>query len=92
MKKRRITSKIKTEIVLKVLRGEDFELLSREYSVCIKDIHQWRNEFINNGSDGFKPKRDNDKLSRAERKIGQLEMEIELIKKKNELVERLKKK
>ena len=92
MKKRRITSKIKTEIVLKVLRGEDLELLSREYSVCIKDIHQWRNEFISNGLEGFKTRHDDTKLSRAERKIGQLEMEIELIKKKNELVERLKKK
>ncbi len=92
MKKKRITSKIKTEIVLKVLRGEDIELLSREYSVCIKDIHQWRNDFISNGQEGFKPKCDENKLSRAERKIGQLEMEIELIKKKNELVERLKKK
>ena len=42
--------------------------------------------FITNGCDGFKRKPDQSKLSRAERKIGQLEMELELIKKKNIIV------
>ena len=90
MKQRKITSKIKTEIVLRLLRGEDIELLSREYSVCVKDIHQWRDDFITNGQEGFKAKRGDSRLSRAEQKIGQLEMELELVKKKNALVENLR--
>ena len=43
------------------------------------EINTWRDEFIQNGTDGFKRKPEDSKLSRAERKIGQLELEIELI-------------
>ena len=92
MKKRKnITSKIKTEIVLSLLRGDDAEFLSREHGVTIADISQWRDQFIENGTTGFKRKPDDSRLSAAERKIGQLQMELELTKKKNELVAKLKK-
>lgn len=92
MKKRKnITSKIKTEIVLSLLRGDDAELLSREHGVTIADISQWRDQFVESGATGFKRKPDDSRLSAAERKIGQLQMELELTKKKNELVAKLKK-
>lgn len=86
------TSKIKAEIVLSLLRGEDAELLSREHGVTIADIYSWRDQFIENGTTGFKRKPDDSKLSAAERKIGQLQMELELTKKKNELVAKLRRK
>ena len=54
------------------------------------EIDSWRNEFIENGRKGFKKDPNNSKLSEAQRKIGQLEMEIELIKKKQLIVQRLK--
>ncbi|MBR4271111.1 MAG: hypothetical protein IKQ31_05525 [Clostridia bacterium] len=55
------------------------EELSRKYAVTMAEINTWRDEFIQNGTDGFKRKPEDSKLSRAERKIGQLEQEIELI-------------
>ena len=90
-KRRNITSKIKAEIVLSLLRGEDPELLSREHGVTLSDLSLWRDQFIDSGTSGFKRKPDDSKLSAAERKIGQLQMELELTKKKNELVAKLKK-
>ena len=81
-KRKNITSKIKVEIVLSLLRGEDPELVSREYGVTLADINLWRDQFIESGADGFKRKPDDSKLIAAERKIGQLQMELELTKKR----------
>ena len=90
-KRKNITSKIKAEIVLSLLRGEDPELITREYGVTLFDINLWRDQFIESGTDGLKRKPDDSKLSAAERKIGQLQMERELTKKKNELAAKLRK-
>lgn len=90
--RKNITSKIKTEIVLSMLRGEDTELLSREHNVTVADLSSWRDQFIENGTTGFKRKPEDSKLGAAERKIGQLQMELELTKKKNELVAKLRRK
>ena len=87
-KKNYLTSKRKTEIVLQLLRGEDIELLSRKYEVTVSDISQWRDVFLSNGENGFKHSPENSKLHKAERLIGQLQMELELTKKKNELIKR----
>jgi len=80
------TSKRKTEVVLQLLRGEDMETLSRKYEVPISNVSQWRDTFLNNGENGFKRSPESLKLHQAERLIGQLQMELELIKKKNELI------
>ena len=90
-KRKNFTSKIKAELVLSLLRGEDPELLSREYGVTLADINLWRDQFIESGTDGFKRKPDDSRLGAAERKIGQLQMELELTKKKNELAAKLRK-
>lgn len=82
MGKRKNITKIKTEIVLSLLRGEDPELLSREHGVTLSDISLWRDQFIENGTTGFKRKPDDSRLGAAERKIGQLQMELELTKKR----------
>jgi len=84
-----ITSNKKKEIVLKVLRGEDIELLSREYQVTIADISTWRDTFISSGSNGFKRQPQATKLREAERIIGRLQMELELVKKKNSLIKKI---
>lgn len=89
-KKNYFTSKRKTEIVLQLLRGEDMELLSRKYEVTMSDISQWRDIFLSNGENGFKRSPENSKLHKAERLIGQLQMELELTKKKNELIKKRK--
>lgn len=84
-----ITANKKKEIVLKALRGEDIELLSREYQVTISDISIWRDIFISSGSNGFKRQPQAIKLREAERIIGRLQMELELVKKKNSLIKKI---
>ena len=91
MEQKRRSSKLKTEVVLSLLRGESAEELSRKYGVTMADIAQWRDEFIANGTQGFKKNPEESKLARAERRIGQLEIELDLVKKKNELVAKLRK-
>ena len=91
MEQKRKSAKFKAEVVLALLRGESAEELSRKYGVTMADIVQWRDEFIDNGTQGFKKDPDEAKLARAERRIGQLEMELDLVKKKNELVAKLRK-
>jgi transposase len=54
------------------------------------ELSAWRDEFVENGTQGFKKKPDDSKLAHAERRIGQLEMELDLVKKKNALVVKLK--
>jgi hypothetical protein len=87
-KKSYLTSKRKTEIVLQLLRGEDMEILSRKYEVTMSDISQWHDTFLSSGENGFKRSPESSKLHKAERLIGQLQMELELTKKKNELIKR----
>lgn len=90
MEKKRKSAKFKSEVVMSLLRGETAKELSRKHSITISEISGWRDEFVTNGKQGFKKDPEAAKLAHAERRIGQLEMEIELIKKKNELVARLK--
>lgn len=82
MEKKRRSAKFKAGVVLSLLRGESAEELSRKYGVTMADIAQWRDEFIENGTQGFKKDPDEAKLARAERRIGQLEMELDLVKKR----------
>jgi hypothetical protein len=85
-KKNYWTSKRKVEVVLQLLRGEEIEFLSRKYEVTVSDISQWRDAFLFNGENGFKRSPESSKLHKAERLIGQLQMELELTKKKNGLM------
>lgn len=89
--KQRKSAKFKTEVVMELLKGSTIEELSRKYSLTIAEISQWRDDFIDNGMQGFKRNPEESKLARAERRIGQLEMELELVKKKNEYIARQRK-
>lgn len=85
-----LTANAKTSIVLELLRGEDIETLSRKHQVPVSKISQWRDDFINGGKQGFKKDPEAAKLKQAERIIGKLQMELELRKKKDEVIKRLK--
>src|ERR687894_2204412 len=79
----RWSSRRKTEIVLRVLRGEDFDALSRELGVTAGTIAQWREQFLAGGQAAVKSRpadeRD-DELGRLRAKIGELTMEHELLR------------
>ena len=78
----RWSSRRKTEAVLRVLRGEDLDALSRELGVTAGTIAQWRDQFLAGGQAAVKSRpadeRD-DELGRLRAKIGELTMANELL-------------
>ncbi len=84
-KRRYLSSKTKSELVLELLRGGSLEEISRRERITASDLSTWRNEFIKNGEQGFKRNPEQSKLVEAQRLIGFLQMEIELRKKKAQL-------
>ena len=79
----RWSSRRKTETVLRVLRGEDLDGLSRELGVTAGALAHWRDQFLASGQTGLKSRpadeRD-DELGRLRAKIGELTMENELLR------------
>jgi len=75
----------KTDAVLRLLRGESLEELSRELKVEAHRLAAWRDDFLAAGKQGLKGQRpdqapDDRALKQAERKIGQLTMENEVLR------------
>jgi transposase-like protein len=75
----------KTDAVLRLLRGESLEELSRELQVEAHRLAAWRDDFLAAGKRGLKGQRadrspDDRALKQAERKIGQLTMENEVLR------------
>ena len=75
----------KMEAVLRLLGGEPLEVLSRELGVEAHRLAAWRDEFLEGGKEGLKGQRpdrspDDRALRRAERKVGQLTMENEILR------------
>ena len=90
-KKKRKSASFKTSVVMELLRGESIEGISRKHGLTMAELSEWRDAFIANGMDGFKKKPEEAKLARAERRIGQLEMELDLVKKKNKFIAKQRK-
>jgi transposase len=75
----------KADAVLRLLRGESLEELSRELKVEAHRLAAWRDDFLAAGKHGLKDQRpdrgpDDRALKQAERKIGQLTMENEVLR------------
>jgi hypothetical protein len=72
----------KMDVVLRLLRGESLDVLSRELGVEAHRLAAWRDEFLAAGREGLKGQRSVDdedrRLRDAERKIGELTMEVEV--------------
>lgn len=77
----RWSAKRKSEIVLRLLRGEDLGELSREIQVPPPVIEQWREAFLSGAEGGLK-KRSGDplqhELTRTRAKLGETMMKLEL--------------
>ena len=73
----------KREVVLRLLRGESGELLSRELGVPIYKLEQWRQK-ADAALDGALKEREADpatgELAAAMQRIGELSMEVELLR------------
>ena len=75
----------KMDVVLRLLRGESLEELSRELKIEAHRLAAWREDFLEGGKHGLKGQRsdrtpDDRALKQAERKIGQLTMENEVLR------------
>lgn len=71
----------KTEVVLRLLRGEDLGAVSREVQVPPQELEDWRRVFLEGGARGLKRMgRDptERELVRTRAKVGELTMKLEL--------------
>jgi hypothetical protein len=72
----------KLDVVLRLLREEKLDALSRELGVEAHRIAAWRDDFLAGGKEALKGRRslteDDRQLREAERKIGELTMEVEV--------------
>ncbi len=78
----RFSARRKRETVLRLLRGEDLESVSRELGITAARAAQWRDRFLVGGQASLKSRaldaRDEDNR-RLQAKIGELLMENELL-------------
>jgi len=70
----------KTELVLRLLRGEPLDAVSRESQVPAHELESWKRMFLETGARGLKTRTDPDEreLTLARAKIGELMMKLEL--------------
>jgi hypothetical protein len=78
----RFSAKRKMEAVLRLLRGEDLELLSREYGVVAARLSQWREDFLSGGQLALQQRPvglREEQIKDLQAKIGELTMANELL-------------
>jgi len=89
--KGRFSARCKREAVLRLLRGESLEAVSRELGVTAARLSQWREAFVESGTQGLKSRvvdgADDGERQRLQAKIGELTMENELLYRKVDLLE-----
>ena len=78
----RFSARRKSEAVLRLLRGEDLDALSRELGVTAATLSGWRDAFLDGGTAAMKSRpadeRD-EEIARLRAKVGQLTMDAELL-------------
>lgn len=79
----RWSARRKEGVVMRLMRGESLDALSREVGQPAGRISHWRDEFLAAGREGLKarPKGEPDRrLASAQRKVGELTMDNEILK------------
>jgi transposase-like protein len=88
--RRRMSARRKQQAVLRLLRGDDLELLSRELGVTAAELSGWREAFLAAGEVSLKSRpadaRDAE-IGRLKEKVGDLTMANELLEAKIERLE-----
>ena len=86
----RWSSRRKTEVVLRILRGETLDALSRELGVSRGRLAEWRDEAIaamRAGLQSREPDHRDGFIHDLKAKVGDQAMQIELLEKKIEILE-----
>jgi hypothetical protein len=85
-----MSARRKQEAVLRLLRGQDLELVSRELGVTAAELSSWRDQFLAAGEASLKSRpadaRDAE-IGRLQAKVGELTMTAELLEAKIERLE-----
>jgi predicted RNase H-like nuclease (RuvC/YqgF family) len=85
-----MSARRKQEAVLRLLRGEALELVSRELGVTAAELSGWRDRFLAGGEASLKSRladaRDAE-IDRLQAKVGELTMTAELLEAKIERLE-----
>src|SRR4029450_14057379 len=71
----------KTEVVLRVIRGEAIDDVAREIEVPVHEVEEWRRVFLEGGPQGLKRRGvdpEERELRRLQAKIGDMTMRLEL--------------
>jgi transposase len=70
----------KTEVVLRLLRGEPLDAVSRDSQIPAHELESWKRVFLDTGTRGLKTRTEPEEreLTLARAKIGELMMRLEL--------------
>jgi len=77
-----ISQQIRLRAVLRVLRGENVELVARSLEATAADVSSWRDAFLEAGASGLKQRpRDarDEEIDRLRAKVGEITMDNELL-------------
>jgi hypothetical protein len=80
----------KREVVLRILRGESLDALSREVGVEIYRLEEWRDKALSGMDLGLKDRQQDPlshELDAAKRHIGEISMENELLRERARALE-----
>src|SRR5947209_17637188 len=84
-RRRRMSAGRKQDAVLRLLRGEDLELVSRGLGVAAAELSGWRDAFLAGGEASLKSRAADAReaeIGRLEAKVGELTMTAELLEAK----------
>jgi transposase len=87
----RWSARRKEGVVLRLLRGEGLDALARETGQPAGRIAAWREEFLAAGREGLKARPaavEDRRLAEAQRKIGELTMDLDILRALNEEMDR----
>ena len=77
----RWSAKAKTEVILRLFRGEGVDAVSREIQVPVHEVETWRKDFLEAGMVGLRRRSgdpDERALRQTQAKVGELTMKLEL--------------
>ena len=83
-KKKRRSAAVKEEVVLRLLRGEDLQLVGRESGFAMHELAAWRERYLRGGREALKSHPGdpvNTELEQAKKLIANQALEIEILKK-----------
>ena len=81
----RFSSKRKMEAVMRLLKGEALDALSREMGVTAARLSEWRDQFLAGAEAGLRSREsdgEGEEIKRLQAKVGEMTMENELLREK----------